>query len=128
MIRSIGGPPSLPAYEPGTTAADGAKLATTNGAVDNAIDGTMNGKTIGAPGGGQSLENVFTQFVGQTLFGQMLSSMRDTQEKPAYFHGGRAEEIFQSQLDQVLVEELTAASGDSIAGPMFDLFQRGTKQ
>jgi len=64
----------------------------------------------------------FTDFVGQTMFGQALSSMRKTLDKPAYFHGGRAEEVFQGQLDQMLAEELTEASADSFAGPMFDLF------
>ena len=64
----------------------------------------------------------FTDFVGQTMFGQALSSMRKTLDKPAYFHGGRAEEVFQGQLDQMLAEELSEASADTFAGPMFDLF------
>jgi len=67
-------------------------------------------------------KEAFTDFVGQTMFGQALASMRKTVEKPAYFHGGRAEEVFQGQLDQLLAEELTEASADSFAGPMFDLF------
>ena len=68
------------------------------------------------------LEEKFTEFVGQTLFGSMLASMRKTLGKPAYMHGGRTEEVFQKQLDQLLVEDLTEASADSIASPMFDLF------
>lgn len=64
----------------------------------------------------------FHDFVGQTLFGQMLASMRKTVEKPAYLHGGQAEEIFQSQLDQLLVEDITDASAASIADPMYELF------
>ena len=52
----------------------------------------------------------FHQFFGETFYGQMLKAMRSTQQKPAYFHGGRAEEVFQSQLDQVLAEEMTAAT------------------
>ncbi|MDE0864464.1 MAG: hypothetical protein OSA98_11815 [Rubripirellula sp.] len=68
------------------------------------------------------LEEKFTEFVGQTLFGSMLVSMRKTLGKPAYMHGGRTEEVFQKQLDQLLVEDLTKASGDMIAKPMFDLF------
>ena len=73
------------------------------------------------------LREAFDQFVGETFYGQMLSSMRKTLGKPAYFHGGRAEEIFQGQLDQVLGEQLAKASADSFTGPMFDLFslQRG---
>lgn len=71
---------------------------------------------------GDPLRESFRDFVGQTLFGQMLSSMRDTVGKPAYFHGGRTEEIFRDQLDSVLVEEITEASADSVADPMFELF------
>jgi hypothetical protein len=68
------------------------------------------------------LQEAFTEFVGQTLFGSMLSSMRETVGKPAYLHGGRTEEIFQQQLDQKIVEELTDSSADTIAQPMFELF------
>ena len=72
--------------------------------------------------GSEELQESFKQFVGQTLFGQMLSSMRKTVEKPAYFHGGKTEEVFQQQLDRVLVEEITEASADQIADPMYELF------
>lgn len=75
-----------------------------------------------ADGPTSEAREAFHDFVGQTLFGQMLSSMRKTVEKPAYLHGGQAEEIFQSQLDQLLVEEITDASAESIADPMYELF------
>jgi hypothetical protein len=68
------------------------------------------------------LRKSFQSFVGETLFGQMLKSMRKTQEKPAYFHGGRGEEVFQQQLDQVLAEKLSEASTDRLTGPMYELF------
>ena len=79
------------------------------------------GDATGTPGTSE-LKEKFTEFVGQTLFGSMLASMRKTLGKPAYMHGGRTEEVFQQQLDQVIVEDLTEASADSIATPMFDLF------
>ena len=47
--------------------------------------------------------------------------MRATVDKPTLFHGGMGEDIFQSQLDQVLVERMTDASASSFSGPMFDL-------
>jgi hypothetical protein len=65
------------------------------------------------------LREQFTQFVGETFFGQMIKSMRATTGKPAYFHGGRAEEVFQGQLDQKLAEHLTEASAERFAEPMF---------
>lgn len=68
------------------------------------------------------LREAFGDFVGQTFYGQMLSAMRKTVDKPAYFHGGRAEEIFQGQLDQTLSEHLADATADDFIGPMFDLF------
>jgi len=68
------------------------------------------------------LREAFQDFVGQTLFGQMLQSMRSTVGKPAYFHGGRGEEVFQQQLDAVLVEQISEASSSTVADPMYELF------
>lgn len=68
------------------------------------------------------LRKAFDQFVGETFYGQMLQAMRKTQNKPAYFHGGRAEEIFQQQFDRVLAEKLTTATADQFTGPMYQLF------
>ena len=70
-----------------------------------------------------ALKKAFQDFVGQTFFGQMLSAMRKTVDKPAYLHGGRTEEVFQAQLDQVLSEKLSDASAETFSGPMYDLFK-----
>lgn len=75
------------------------------------------------PAAKDELETAFTQFVGQTLFGTMLKAMRSTVGEPAYFHGGRAEEIFQGQLDEQIVADLTESTADSYASPMFELFE-----
>ena len=68
------------------------------------------------------LRKAFDAFVGETVFGQLLRSMRKTVGKPAYFNGGRAEEIFQQQLDQVLAKNISESSADKFSGPMFELF------
>ena len=68
------------------------------------------------------LRKAFNSFVGETFFGQLLSSMRKTVGKPAYFHGGRAEEVFQGQLDQMLTQHMSEASAESFSEPMFELF------
>ena len=73
-------------------------------------------------GGSDELKKAFEDFVGQTFFAEMIKAYRSSQQPSAYFHGGRAEEIFQGQLDQVLAEELSKASASQIADPMFDLF------
>jgi hypothetical protein len=64
----------------------------------------------------------FVEFAGNTFFGQLMSAMRKSVAKPAYFHGGHAESVFQSQLDQKIVESISEATADSFAGPMYELF------
>ena len=71
--------------------------------------------------------DVFDSFVGETFFGEMLKAMRKTVGKPAFFHGGQAEEIFQQQLDQILAEKLSDASADKFTGPMLKLVNMGRK-
>ncbi len=70
----------------------------------------------------KNVREAFQSFVGQTLFAQLLKAMRKTLGKPAYFHGGRTEEIFQQQLDQVLAEKTAETSADRFSEPMFELF------
>ena len=70
----------------------------------------------------EQVRATFDEFAGGLFFGEMLKAMRKTVDKPAYFHGGRAEEIFTAQYDQMLVEHMTEASASQFTGPMFDLF------
>ena len=75
----------------------------------------------------QAVREKFQTVMGEMLFGQMLKSMRKTVGKPAYFHGGRAEEIFTQQLDEVLAQTLSESSADQYMGPMYDLWALGRK-
>ena len=71
----------------------------------------------------KQFREVLHQFIGQTLFGQMLKAMRATQEKNPYFHGGQSEEIYQSMLDMQLTDQLTNASSRTISEPMYRLMK-----
>ncbi len=68
--------------------------------------------------------DAFCDAFGQTLFSQVLSSLRKSLNKPAYLHGGRTEEAFQTQLDQVFAEKMSDAVADSFTGPIFDRFDQ----
>jgi Rod binding domain-containing protein len=68
----------------------------------------------------EEVREAFTQFVGESFYAQMLKSMRSSLGKPAYFHGGRAEEIFTGQLDQTLAEELADKSTQRLIDPLFE--------
>src|SRR5437660_1443983 len=67
------------------------------------------------------LKQAFTDFVGQTFFGEMMKQMRATLDKPSFFHGGMGEDIFQSQLDQIMVERISDSSASQISDPMYHL-------
>jgi hypothetical protein len=68
------------------------------------------------------LHEAFNDFVGETFYGQMLQSLRKTVGKSPRFNGGRGEEVFTGQLDQVLAQKLAKASGDKLSGSMYRLF------
>lgn len=70
------------------------------------------------------LREKFNAFVAGTFFKSMLEAMRKTVGKNPLIHGGRAEEIFRSQLDNTLVERIADQSGDGISNKMFEQFLR----
>lgn len=48
----------------------------------------------------------FDEVLGMTMYGMMLKSLRQSSHKTPYFNGGRTEEVFGQQLDQVLSEKM----------------------
>jgi Rod binding domain-containing protein len=60
--------------------------------------------------------------VAGTFYKQMLKSLRSTVDKAEYFHGGRAEEVFEAQLDQQVAEDLAARQGGVFADKLYDAF------
>lgn len=73
------------------------------------------------------LRAAFQKFVAGTFYKQMFKAMRKTQGKTPYFHGGQAEEIFRSQMDQELSEHLAAQRGNTFSDRMFQSFARALK-
>lgn len=70
------------------------------------------------------LRETFQKSVAGLFFGQLVKSLRSTAGEAAYIHGGQAEKMFQSQLDQVLVEDLAATSGGSVVDDLYAQFRR----
>lgn len=80
------------------------------------------GAVASRPGADQAeAKELFNRWVGMTFYGQLLSEMRKSLGKTAYFHGGRAEEVFQGQLDQQIAEDMADASAESFSGPLYNL-------
>lgn len=70
----------------------------------------------------KEVREAFDKFVGETFFRELMKSMRSTVGKPAYMHGGRAEEMFQSQLDQHMIEGMAERNGNTLTNGMFERF------
>jgi len=71
----------------------------------------------------QKFRELLHKFIGQTMFGMMLKSMRATQEPNPLFHGGRAEEIYQSLLDMEMTAQMTQATTRTLSEPMYKLMR-----
>jgi Rod binding domain-containing protein len=64
----------------------------------------------------------FQDFVAGTFYKEMLKSLHKMHDKPAYFHGGQAEKIFQGQLDQQVAEDLARGRGGELADSLYQAF------
>lgn len=80
----------------------------------------LNAPVVQAP----SLKEQFDQTLGTLFYGELVKSLRKTVGKPAYLHGGQAEDMFQSQLDQHVVDRL-AKSAPLFSGALFERFAAG---
>lgn len=77
-----------------------------------------------APASSSELRSTFHRLVGQVFYGQLLKSLRQGVGKPAYFHGGQAEDLFQAQLDQQLVEIFSERANNPWLEDLYQQFAR----
>jgi Rod binding domain-containing protein len=77
-----------------------------------------------SPNASPQLEDAFRQVVGNVFYGELLKSLRQTLGKPAYIHGGQAEELFQSQLDHYVVEDLASRENGPWMNSLLQQFLR----
>ena len=68
-----------------------------------AVAGTACGERLGA------------EVVGTVFYGTLLKTMRASNLKGQYGHGGRGEEVFQAQLDQTLADQAGQAASFNLA-------------
>jgi hypothetical protein len=68
------------------------------------------------------LRATFQDAVGSLFYGQMIKALRSGVGKPAYFHGGQAEEMFQAQMDQQVAADLARDHADGFVEELFQRF------
>jgi Rod binding domain-containing protein len=69
-------------------------------------------------------EQAFQEFYAGTFYRLMLKALRESQGEMAYFDGGQAERIFQSQLDEQIVQNLSEHHGRELAAPLYQQYLR----
>lgn len=65
------------------------------------------------------LRQTADRVVGTVFFGDVLKSMRESCLRSSFGHGGRGEEAFQAQLDQIWAEEAGRAKSFDIGGAIY---------
>ena len=76
----------------------------------------------------KDLREAINQVIGSVFFGPLMQSMRSSTLKSDIGHGGRGEEIFSAQLDQILVERAGSATSYELGNVLFDRFAPSVKQ
>jgi hypothetical protein len=73
----------------------------------------------------EELKTQFSETVGTIFYTQMMKAMRSTSGETKYLNGGQAEKMFQSQLDQVVVDALAKRGDNHFADSMYTAFEAG---
>jgi len=74
--------------------------------------------------GRTQLRKAADEVVGQVFYGTMLRQLRSSTLQGKYGHGGRGEEVFQAQLDQVLANRAGAAQSSDMSDAIVKRYGR----
>ena len=74
------------------------------------------------------LRNATGKVVGMLFYGTLLKSMRESQTKGAYGHGGRGEEVFSAQLHGILAERAGAATHSGLGEALYRTLAEQTQR
>ncbi len=86
---------------------------------------TVNTGKVDAPRAAQTnLRRTTDEIVGQVFYGTLLRQLRSSSLQGKYGHGGRGEEVFQAQLDQVLAMRAGQGSNTPIGQAILKRYTR----
>lgn len=66
------------------------------------------------------LRSTFDEAVAATFYRQMFKSLRASTGKAGLIANSQSEKMFQQQLDEVLIEKMSKASGSSFTSDLFE--------
>lgn len=98
---------------------------TTSASSAAASDSAQAMKATAASGSpSEKTKEKFQEFVAGTFYRSLIEAMEKTAPEKTLVHGGRAEEIFRSHLNQTLAERFAHSHGSSVAGDLYAQFLR----
>jgi hypothetical protein len=71
----------------------------------------------------KALRETIDTTIGSVFLGTLMRQMRSSSLKGEIGHGGRGEEIFRGQLDQILIEGAGLATSYAFGDAMFERFK-----
>lgn len=78
----------------------------------------------GAQGDVQRLREVTGKVAGSVFFGALLKTMRESELKGPYGHGGRGEQVFAAQLHGILAERVGGRMPGGFDDVLYRTFER----
>lgn len=72
----------------------------------------------------KELDEVTRTLVGSVFYGTLLKTMRESEMKGKYGHGGRGEEVFGAQLDAMLAERAGKSTRGGLAAALYKHLER----
>lgn len=70
-----------------------------------------------------NLRETVNQVMGSVFYGPLLASARNTALKSEVGHGGRGEDVFKAQLDQILAERAGGAAHEDVGDVLYRRFE-----
>lgn len=83
------------------------------------VTDTINGGSDRTVADLRKLRETTGRVMGSIFFGTLLKTMRESELKGKYGHGGRAEEVFAGQLDAILAERMGQATHGSVGDALY---------
>jgi len=72
----------------------------------------------------EKLRTTAGQVVGSVFYGTLLKELRQSSLKGDLGHGGRGEEVFQAQLDQIYAEQVGKSSRFDLVDSIYKSFEK----
>ena len=92
--------------------------------VTELLPGSLPRRQVEAPPKNKVLDEATRTLVGSVFYGTLMKTMRESEMKGKYGHGGRGEEAFGAQLDAMLAERAGKGTNGGLAAALYESLER----